>query len=898
MNQNRSSRRSYTAAALAGLMAVSLGAAAPAWAQEEPADPAAVPQQGLIGEYVFSQASGATVANTAAGEGAVGDAEVVNGTDALWTGTSLEFAGGAKSSSTANWVQLPEDLLIEADSATISTEVKIDTSMKSAYNFLWNIGNNSTQEYFFASVRDLPRTAITVGSGGGEVNARAASAMEAERWYNLTSVIDGDAGTLTFYVDGVAVDSTTTTLTPASISDQSLNTIGRAPWPDPMFKGEVSTFRVYDRALAAEEVLTVADADAQLHAETFTAVAQEVVDAVAPLTVSDATTVLPDHGGLVRWSALGAGLAVAEDGVTLTAAQPAPGEPPAQSTLLATATVRGAVAAVEVPVTVQPAAADEDDYGYLMVHFLEAPNGYSEKIYLSISRGNNPEQWDILNDGEPILGSHLNTTGVRDPFLTYNPQNGTYYIIATDLRVFGGDSGSGSCTSWCHWSSQGSTRLNVWESKDLITWSDLRQIDLADANAPRMGMAWAPEATWVDDYYGEGDGAFVLYWSSNVYAEDDPQHSRPAYSRVLWGASPDFTQETYAYGGVFIDHGGNTIDTSMIQHDGVTYRITKDNSDGRGIFMESTEAERWWKEDTDWTTLQTRIGAEWSGGNAGGVEGPAAFKRHGEDLWYLYVDVIPTVGYRPMVTTDLDSGWETLSSPDFSMYPSTKHGGIIGLTKGQYDTIREADVTAAVVEDLGVVEAGHDAGEAEVRAALPASAEVHLGHGRGTAELPIDWDLSSLDLSAAGEYAVTGTARSLGANLNHWVGEGGSTAWDAPNREPYSSTAVTVGATVVVAAGPDRLDVEATVAQRCVVGRAVHAVRVTNGEDVLVSVAVATAHGQRSFDLAAGKTSSVAFSTRITQVPAGVVTVSATAVIDGEQSSVDREIEYDAFSCG
>jgi hypothetical protein len=103
---------------------------------------AAAPTDGLIGEYVFSQAAGASVANQATGAGALGSATVVNGSDARWTGDSLQFSGGAKNSS-ANWVRLPNDILAGKTAATISTEVKIDASMRSDFNFLWNVGNDS-----------------------------------------------------------------------------------------------------------------------------------------------------------------------------------------------------------------------------------------------------------------------------------------------------------------------------------------------------------------------------------------------------------------------------------------------------------------------------------------------------------------------------------------------------------------------------------------------------------------------------------------------------------------------------------------------------------------------------------------------------------------------------------
>ena len=202
---------------------------------------------------------------------------------------------------------------------------------------------------------------------------------------------------------------------------------------------------------------------------------------------------------------------------------------------------------------------------------------------------------------------------------------------------------------------------------------------------------------------------------------------------------------------MFIDAGGNTIDTTIIQNDGKTYRITKDNSAGKGIYMESTPAAEWWKPAATWTQLQTRIGAVWAGGNAGGVEGPAVFQRHGEDKWYLYVDVIPSTGYRPMQTTDLDAGWTQLVSSSFSMAPSTKHGGIVALTKGGYDTLREADAATAVAarprrrRGRGRRDRGRGARRAAGR--RPTSS---LAYGRGTASQPVDWDLSDVDTGDAG----------------------------------------------------------------------------------------------------------------------------------------------------
>ena len=317
---------------------------------------AAAPTDGLIGEYVFSQTAGASVPNSATGAGALAAATVVNGSDDRWTGDSLQFTGGAKNSS-ANWVRLPNDILAGKTAATISTEVKIDASMKSAFNFLWNVGNDSPTSYFFTSVRDVPRTAITTASNGGEVNARATNALEADRWYNLTSVIDGTAGTISFYVDGVKTGQANTALTPASITDQSLNAIGRSPWPDGFFAGEVSAFRVYDRAIADSEVAAISDQDASIHTAEMAARAQSILDGLglADQTVDSGYVALPTAGGAVTWTTSDETI-VAPDG---RVSQPSEEDGTATVTATATSTVRGVSASDSITLTVLPTSDQE-----------------------------------------------------------------------------------------------------------------------------------------------------------------------------------------------------------------------------------------------------------------------------------------------------------------------------------------------------------------------------------------------------------------------------------------------------------------------------------------------------------------------------------------------------------
>ncbi|MFC5730592.1 MULTISPECIES: LamG-like jellyroll fold domain-containing protein [Nocardioides] len=746
----RTPRRGIAALAAAALLGGTLAAAvAPVSADAaDSADDPAAPRDGLVAEYLLDETAGTVVHNTADGSASDGDAldaTLRQGGDALWGDGSLGFTGGTKAS--GSWVELPDDLLAGRQQATISTELWADPAMLAGFHFLWNIGNDATNSYFFSSLNCAGdrRTLVGLKNGTEALVQAPTCATAAQRWTNLTVTVDGISDTAQVFVDGERVASGAMPWSPAEITDQSLNAIGRAPWPDPLFKGRVGAFRVYDRVLSSGEVATLSDADAVEHADELAAAAQALLEGFRDRTVNGDTT-LSTANGAVSWTSGNPAVVTADGEVT----QPPRGSEPVMVELTAHASVRGASASKTIEVTVVPEAAPEDPYGYLMVHFIEDSRGYAEKIYLDVSRDDDPTHWKPLNDGRPILASNLGTTGVRDPYLTFNPETKTWYIIATDLRVFGGDN-----AGWGSWSRRGSLHLNVWESKDLVEWGPLRQLEVSP---PTAGMSWAPEATW-----SPALGKFVVYWSSTLFAENDPQHTGATYSRIVYGTTSDFKTD-YEYQGVMIDTGADVIDATVVQDRGTTYRLTKDNGGGRGIYYEKTTAPDWWLPSTSWTQIQTNIGQA----DYGAVEGPAIFKDHGRDHWYLYVDVIPSTGYRPYETADLDAGFTRLDTgaTGFTMAPSTKHGGIVSLTKAQYDTVRLSDLDQLVTQEVEVTT------DEDVPPELPAAAEVVLNDGEETTA-PIVWDeVEPSEYETPGEFTVEGQVRSIGNNLNDSTGAG------------------------------------------------------------------------------------------------------------------------------
>lgn len=100
------------------------------------------------------------------------------------------------------------------------------------------------------------------------------------------------------------------------------------------------------------------------------------------------------------------------------------------------------------------------------------------------------------------------------------------------------------------------------------------------------------------------------------------------------------------------------------------------------------------------------------------------------------------------------------------------------------------------------------------------------------------------------------------------------------------------------AAGPS-VDVAAIASSRCIAGKSVLTLKVTNEDDVALAATVVTPYGGKSVSsIAAGKSSAQAFTTRLVAMPAGVATVAVTATIDGQPVSATVEAAYPALSCG
>ncbi|MGW6929177.1 immunoglobulin-like domain-containing protein [Lentzea sp. NPDC054927] len=314
--------------------------------------------------------------------------------------------------------------------------------------------------------------------------------------------------------------------------------------------------------------------------------------------------------------------------------------------------------------------------GYVFAYFTGESTQDTEQVHFAVSRGNDPLHWDELNGGRPVLRSKHGETGVRDPFVIRSPEGDRFFLVATDLQI---NDGRGWDAAMRH----GSRYLEIWESTDLVTWSDQRHVLVSEATA---GMTWAPEAT-----YDPLIGAYVVYWASNVYLPSDEDHTGSTYPRMMYATTRDF--RTFTTPQVWNDPGRGVIDSTVLKDGEHYYRVTTDekligacerdivlerSKDLRAVDLPGSGPRNWELVDD---CVRTGLGTDW-------VEGPTAFKSNDGSKFYVFVDETPRRGYVPFVTDSLANPKWTIPA-DYQLPAKPRHGTVLPVSKAELERLRQ-----------------------------------------------------------------------------------------------------------------------------------------------------------------------------------------------------------------
>lgn len=731
-----------------------------------------VPTDGLLAAYDFSEVSGSTLRDQS-GNG--NDATVAGGN--AWKGGFLDFTG-------TNHVALPANLLAGRTAATLVVETN-PASLQGAV-FLWNIGgsgNAATGQFFIQPVQN--RLSISKTNYSAEQTVTANTPLTVGRWQSVAATIernvDGVTSTMRLYLDGTLVGQKTDSATNLNdLAVHTMNYLGRSAYSgDSLYRGQMSAVRIYDKALTASEIGTIADNDASDSAAETVASIDLAAANTQDLTSIEDDIVLPTWGG-VTWASEpgvidGDGTvhqAASETDVTLTATatvrgqsaqrsfevtvlqapadqeraqrdldavvipnaddvrgnvhlptlgqrdgstiawsssdesivstsqvgEVAPGKVTRPSgldtvvSLTATATYNGATATRTIPLNVKRSFTMGETTDYLFTHFTGTEGSQKdEQIYMATSR-DAVTFTDTRANGDPVLSlaPGEGDGGVRDPYLVRSGEGDRFFLIATDLSInLRGGWGNAQATE------TGSLDLVVWESTDLVNWSEARFVDVA-GSIPNAGMAWAPEAFW-----DEETGQYYVYWATR--ADGNTQFGDSV--DIYLSTTRDFV--TFSDPINWIDREHSIIDTTMIKVGDWYYRasadgqITIEKSKKLQTVTASAQPATSGSEN-DWVlvgTLNSILGG--SGTCSAGtlftgacLEGPELFEYNVDDrgaaaeLYGLLADQYAVGrGYVPFSTTNLAStnraDWRKVTEVDFGPLKK-RHGGILTITDQEY----------------------------------------------------------------------------------------------------------------------------------------------------------------------------------------------------------------------
>ena len=302
---------------------------------------------------------------------------------------------------------------------------------------------------------------------------------------------------------------------------------------------------------------------------------------------------------------------------------------------------------------------------YLFVHFKEKRTPDGEQVYFSVSRDG--FHWETVNDGNPILWSYEGDKGVRD-FTITRTKDGKFVILATDLSLAYGMPYRYK-NSWAEVSRNGSKCLVMWQSDDLVHWSNQKMLKLGDEN---FGCLWAP-----DIIYDKKNDDYVIHWSS-AHACNNFGAKAIYYSRTK-----DFETFTEAKE-LYRSEDGDVIDSAMYEEDGMYYLFLKRCSIPRQpILVKSENITGPFSPVEEFEKRMALYGEAY--------EAPTAFIT-ADNQWCLMLDFFgcsaEDQGYVPFLADKLENGEFVRSDASFSFPYGFKHGTVLSITDEEYDRLK------------------------------------------------------------------------------------------------------------------------------------------------------------------------------------------------------------------
>ena len=322
-------------------------------------------RDGLRHFFKLDETSGTTLANSGS---ATAPATLVN-PDKAARGDGLTLNPDAYADGTSGaHVKLPDDITAGMTEVSVDYDIRVDPANVGDHH-LWSFGRKTDCEAaggyagsIFGSATGRLRTGLsaTTPTTGASVQRSATYQLREGVWKHLTYTqqrnANGTSWTGVLYEDGVEIGRNTNLTVPPTVNaaGTNCNYLGRSQVPGHYaLRGTLRNFRVYERALSADEAIALAEEPGVAGVQADAAGIDLGLTSAIVADI-DLPTVGSVAGSRISWSTSDPSVVTAGGAIT----RPARGQAPAQATLTARLVKGQEVASRAIEITV-PAEFDD-----------------------------------------------------------------------------------------------------------------------------------------------------------------------------------------------------------------------------------------------------------------------------------------------------------------------------------------------------------------------------------------------------------------------------------------------------------------------------------------------------------------------------------------------------------
>lgn len=305
---------------------------------------------------------------------------------------------------------------------------------------------------------------------------------------------------------------------------------------------------------------------------------------------------------------------------------------------------------------------------YLFVHYREANDRSGEQVHFAVSRDG--YRWESVNHGKPIFLAEKGERGVRDLSLI-RTKEGKFIILGTDLCMAENFVRKYK-SKWPNIGRFGSKHISMWESTDLIHWSEQKLLNLGDDG---FGCFWGPEAI-----YREDEEDYLVYWASSNEINDYG-------AKAIYGATTkDFVNFSKPML-IYEKEKSSIVDPFYLKAESAYYRLLKSRQNPFAVILERGktllgEYERL----TDFDAWMKQY-------KANEYEAPILYQL-ADGKWCLLLDYFgkdrERTGYVPFIAKELRYGLFQEEKEKFYFPYGMKHGGILPISEKEFQRILAA----------------------------------------------------------------------------------------------------------------------------------------------------------------------------------------------------------------